>query len=154
MNLRVQRKKRESNAFVQFALFCVVALVIAGCGRGTGESIGQVEDSGIPLGAAVGSNGDTAPSIEAISLGCDLVTESIGINAGVDTNFTLLVDDEAPLALSYSIASEDESTVMVDVDANGVFTLRGLSVGNTTLPIKVTNAQGLSDQLLLNVIVN
>ena len=154
MNSRLQENKRKYNACFQFALLSVVALVVAACGAGAGESLGESEDNGIQLGAAVGANGNTAPFIEAISIGCDLATEAIGINAGVDTNFTLFVDDEAPLALSYSVASDDESTVTAHVDANGIFTLQGISTGSATLPIIVTDAQGLTDQLLLSVMVN
>ena len=93
-----------------------------------------------------------SPIIDSISLGCDWVLESIAIEAGVATNFTLFVDDESPLTLSYSAISDDTSIVDVSVDSNGVFTVLGNDVGNTTISIVVTDDQGLQDQMLLSVV--
>ena len=95
---------------------------------------------------------NSSPIIDSISLGCDWVLESIAIEAGVATNFTLFVDDESPLTLSYSAISDDTSIVDVSVDSNGVFTVLGNDSGNTTISIVVTDDQGLQDQMLLSVV--
>ena len=153
-------------------------LFLTSCGSGSGDSqnnqseaeitaqegfeVTQVDVSSVEidgnsapsLGAAGSSSDNQAPSIEAISIGCDWVLESVVISGGESSDFTLIVDDESPLALEYSVSSDDQSIVTARVDSNGVFTLQGIESGSTTLPILVTDEEGQSDEILLSVVVN
>lgn len=133
---------------VTVAAFC---LLLAGCGSG-GENSG-LSGTSPQLGAATETQENRLPVIEAISLGCDLATDSVALSAGETANFTLFVDDEFPLTLSYAIDTDNPDISTSNVDTNGVFTLVGVSAGQTTMPIIVTDEQGLSSQLLLSVVV-
>lgn len=127
-------------------------MALTSCGSGGGDSA----DSGSSpeIGAATQSTPNQQPVIDSISLGCDLVLDAIGISAGSTTNFTLFVNDESPLTLTYSIDSDDLSISSPSVNEDGVFTLVGVAAGETTMPIIVTDEQGLSSQLLLSVVVD
>ena len=129
-----------------------ICALLASCGSGTENSaIGNIEPPG--LGAAITDEANLPPSIVSISLGCDLVLESISLSAGDNSNFTLTVDDESPLTLSYSIQSDDSAISTSTVNEDGVFTVAGVTPGQTTMPIVVTDEHGLSSELLLSVIV-
>lgn len=131
------------------ALICTA---LTACGSGGGDA---PDVSGTPdLGAATQSAANQQPVIDSISLGCDLVLDAIALKAGSTANFTLFVDDESPLTLSYSIDSDDASVSTSTVTEDGVFTLVGVTAGETTMPIIVTDEHGLSSQLLLSVVVD
>lgn len=154
--------EQKTQALFQFRVkrACIVALALAlvSCGGGdsfdTSSLVGAENERDTPsLGSAIGSEANATPSIEGISLGCDLVLDSIAIADGVVTNFTLVVEDESPLTLRYSIDSDNEAIAVASVDTNGVFSLNGLQAGSTTMPVTVTDDRGASDQVLLAIVV-
>lgn len=131
----------------------VVCAVIISCGSGAGSPTNNSSETP-GLGAAMGSDDNQPPAIESISIGCDLVLDSIGLVAGEVADFTLAVNDESPLTLTYAIESDETSISTSSVDTDGVFTLVGVKTGETTMPIIVTDEHGLSTQLLLSVTVD
>lgn len=142
----------------QVAAICALTFVLTSCGGGGSSGTDPLattdNERDVPsLGSAIDVERNGSPSIEAISLGCDLVLDSIAIVSGDVTSFTLVVDDESPLTLSYSIVSDDEAIALASVDTDGVFSLQGVQAGSTTMPVIVSDEQGESDQVLLTIVV-
>jgi len=94
---------------------------------------------------------NSAPEILSISLGCNIVTESVSIQVGKTADFFILVDDETPLQMSYSADIDDSSIASVNVDSEGVFLVSGLAPGLTTMPIEVVDSGGLTDSIVLSI---
>lgn len=88
------------------------------------------------------------------SYNCDPVIEAVAFNVGDTDNFTLSVDDESPLTLTYAADSSDMDTVSVTVDENGVFTVAALQAGDAYLWLTAEDANGLVDEYELWVVVD
>jgi len=99
-----------------------------------------------------GSN--NAPEIMSISLGCDLATESVSIRKGNSAEFFLLVDDESPLDLSYLAEVQNPDIASVSVDSEGILHVSGLTIGRTDLSVKVTDSDGLEDNIVIRIIID
>lgn len=95
-----------------------------------------------------------APLIQNTSYNCDPVIEAATFNVGDTDNFTLAVNDEFPLSLTYAADISDESIVNVTVDSNGIFTLSALQAGETYLWLTAEDGNGLVDEFELWVIVD
>jgi len=94
-----------------------------------------------------------APDIKSISLGCNLVTESVSIKMGETSEFFLLIDDESPLELDYVIEMQKPDIASVSVDSEGMLRLSGLALGRTGVSVKVVDSQGLSDTVWIRLLV-
>ena len=151
------RRNKLKQAFnLRTAGVLAIAVILAGCGGG-GSSL--VQDSGEKgaiieplIGAAIGDV-EHAPKILSISMGCDVVMESIAVNVGDTASFSLLVDDDDPTGLQYTVSSDDENVLSAQVGEGGVVSLEAIELGTTTVPVVVTDSDGNQDQILLNVIV-
>ena len=94
-----------------------------------------------------------APEIQSISLGCDLDTESVSIKMGDASEFFLLVDDESPLDLTYVVDMEKPDVASIAVDSEGMLLVSALTLGRTDLSVKVVDSEGLSDTIVIPIIV-
>jgi len=146
-------------------LFSLASVSLIGCGGGSGSSINAdnsvVDESGqMPnIGEANAGNPDAltanlAPEINSISLGCDLVTESVAIKIGETTTFTLDVTDESQSTLIYAVSTDDPLVLESAIDNNGMVSLSGLSQGKTVVPVSVTDESGLTHQIFIDVLVD
>ena len=96
---------------------------------------------------------NVAPEIADTSYQCDPVTEVVAYNTG-DTNFfTLSVDDESPLTLTYDADSSNEAVARVSVNDDGVFQVTALSRGESFLWLFAEDENGLADEFELRVVV-
>ena len=95
-----------------------------------------------------------APEIMSISLGCDLATESVGIQMGDSAEIFLLIDDESPLELSYVLEMRTPDIASVAVDSEGMLLVSGLTLGQTDLSIEVVDSEGLTDTIVIPIIVD
>jgi len=95
-----------------------------------------------------------APDILSISLGCDLVTDSVSIRMGDSAEFFLLVDDESPLDINYVAEMENPDIASVEVDSEGMLLVSGLTLGKNDLSVKVVDSNGLTDTIVIPIIVD
>jgi len=95
-----------------------------------------------------------APQILSISLGCDLNTESVGIKMGDSSEFFLLVDDESPLELTYVVDMQKPNVASVAVDSQGTLLVSALTLGRTELTVKVVDRGGLTDTIVIPIIID
>lgn len=96
---------------------------------------------------------NSAPFISSTSHDCDPVIEAAYFSIGESNNFTLSVNDESPLTLSYAADSSRSDIVSVTVDANGVFTLSAVATGESYLWLTAEDDHGLVDEYELLVVV-
>lgn len=114
-----------------------------------------VESSGNDLEPGnAGMQENQFPEIVSMSLGCDLVLESVAIKVGESAAFTLEVNDESPSTLVFSATTDNPQPLDVSVGNDGIITLIGLSSGDTNISVLVTDEFGKQDELLLNVIID
>lgn len=100
------------------------------------------------------SQPNKAPEILSISLGCDLLAESVSIQMGDSTEIFLLVDDESPLDLSYMAKMRTPEIASVAVDSEGVLFVSGLTPGRSNLFVTVVDNEGLTDTIVIRIIVD
>ena len=96
---------------------------------------------------------NVAPEISDTSYQCDLVTESVAYTVGDTDFFTLSIDDESPLTLTYDADSSNEAVANISVDNNGVFEVTALSRGESYLWLVAEDENGLADEFELRIVV-
>ena len=94
------------------------------------------------------------PMIANTSYNCDPITEMASFDVGETDQFTLSVNDESPLTLTYSVDISSTETVSVNVAQNGVYTITALQPGESYLWLRAEDEQGLADEYELKVLVN
>ncbi len=94
------------------------------------------------------------PEIVSISLGCDLVNESIALSVAESVEFFLLVDDESPLDISYVAEIQNNEIAAASVDSTGQVNLSAFNEGETELYLEITDNAGLSNTLFISIVVN
>jgi len=97
---------------------------------------------------------NSAPEILSMSLGCDLVAESVSIRMGDSAEFFLLVDDESPLDLDYVVDIQKPDIASVVVDSEGTLLVSGLTLGRTDLTVNVVDSYGLEDTVVVRIVVD
>ena len=94
---------------------------------------------------------NVAPQIADTSYQCDPATESVAYSIGDTDFFTLSVDDESPLTLTYEADSSNDAVASISVDENGVFKVTALSRGESYLWLVAEDESGLADEFELTV---
>lgn len=136
----------------------LIAALVSACGGGSPQAATDanlIPDIGAGKPSVDGEleTQNKAPDIVSISLGCDLYMESIAVKLGDTTSFSLVVNDESPSTLTYSVSADDPLIVESSIGSDGVINLIARSVGETTAPVLVTDDKGNVGEILVSVIV-